>query len=123
MTTRASYPADYEGQRIAENTTWFRTDPAEFTTKNPKRWAPAGSGKEVCNVDEPKVENFFTPSTQTSIRAIVPVIFPGAITCTGDPVVRLFMGVQTFNPGELGTGQGFVELTVKFTILACSVLS
>jgi hypothetical protein len=49
-----------------------------------------------------KVLNFFTPSTHTSIREIVPVTVANAWAATGDATVDPFAGLHTFTPGVLG---------------------
>jgi hypothetical protein len=59
----------------------------------------------VLSVLLPKVLNFFTPSTHTSMRAIVPVTVANACTATGDPTVDPFTGLHTFTPGVLGAPQ------------------
>ena len=49
-----------------------------------------------------KVLNFFTPSTHTSIREMVPVTVDDACTDTGEATVDPFTGWHTFSPGVLG---------------------
>jgi hypothetical protein len=49
-----------------------------------------------------KVLNFFTPSTHTSIRAMVPVTVADACTGTGEATVDPFTGLHMFTPGALG---------------------
>ena len=52
-----------------------------------------------------KVLNFLTPSTQTSIRAMVPVTVAADCTVTGEATVEPLAGEHTFTPGEPGAAQ------------------
>lgn len=71
--------------------------------------------------------NFFTPSTQSSIRAKVPLTVALACTCTGDETVLpgdvVLVGEQTLIPAEEGAAHP-VEVvgTVKLTICVSSVV-
>ena len=62
-----------------------------------------------------KVLNFLTPSTQTSIRAMVPVTVAADCTATGEATVEPFAGLHTVTPAVVGGLQAAVPPTVALT--------
>ncbi len=68
--------------------------PAVLIAKKTKRWLPAARAMLVFTV-EVLLVYFFTPSTQTSTRASVPVTLPVAWTLTGEETVEPLAGLQT----------------------------
>ena len=70
-----------------------------------KRWLPVARAIEAFKVVLVVSVNFFTPSTQTSMRASVPAMVAFACTVTGEVTVEPFAGAQTLTPGEVGALQ------------------
>ena len=65
---------------------------------------------------------FFTPSTQSSIREIVPLTVEADRTDTGELTVEPLAGEQMWTPAELGAEQDDA-LTLSVNVLDCSELS
>jgi hypothetical protein len=80
-----------------------------------KRWEPVGRAIDVVNDLLVVSVNFLTPSTQTSMRANVPVIVEAACTVTGELTVEPLTGEQTFTPAELGALHDGVIVNVRAT--------
>ena len=68
-------------------------------------------------------EYFFTPSTQSSMRARVPVMVAAACTATGDPTVDPLAGLHTCTPADKGAEQVELVPTEKLKSERCRRLS
>ena len=63
-----------------------------------------------------KVLNFLTPSTQTSMREMVPVTVAAACAATGEASFDPLTGLHTLRPGEAGELHEPPPLTVAVTV-------
>ena len=66
------------------------------------RWLPAARLMVVLSCLLEVAVYFFTPSTHSSIRAIVPLTVEAAFTTTGELTVEPFVGAQMCTPFEDG---------------------
>ena len=76
--------------------------PAVLIANTPKRWLPATTLTVVLSCVLEATVNFFTPSTHSSIRAIVPLTVEAAFTTTGELTVEPLVGAQMCTPFEDG---------------------
>ena len=90
--------------------------PEVFTALKAKTWEPGARLSDVLSMRLFKVVNFFTPSTHTSMREMVPVTVAAACTGTGEATVEPFAGLHTFTPGALGALHAEAPLTVAVTV-------
>jgi hypothetical protein len=72
--------------------------PAVLMANTPKRWLPAPRLTLVLSCLLEATVYFFTPSTQSSIRAIVPLTVEAALTATGELTLEPFVGAQMCTP-------------------------
>ena len=83
-------------------TTFCHFWPAVLTASTLKRWLPAARLMVVLSCLLDVAVNFFTPSTHSSIRAIVPLTVEAAFTTTGELTVEPLVGAQMCTPFEDG---------------------
>src|SRR5262245_57175075 len=76
--------------------------PAVLIANTPKRWLPAPRLMVVLSCLVEVAVYFFTPSTHSSIRAIVPLTVAAAFTVTGELTFEPFAGAQTCTPFDDG---------------------
>jgi hypothetical protein len=75
---------------------------AVLIAKTLKRWLPAARLMVVLSCLVEGAVYFFTPSTHSSIRAIVPLTVEAALTVTGELTVEPLVGAQMCTPFEDG---------------------
>ena len=76
--------------------------PAVLMANTLNRWLPGATLMAVLSCLVDVAVYFFTPSTHSSIRAIVPLTVEAAFTDTGELTVDPFVGAQMCTPFEDG---------------------